>query len=176
MLELRHARATDADAIASLTADIQALHAQALPHLFPAADAKTFPAEAVRGMFDNPDRVVLVACDEGAIVGYASAQVERREATPFRYAMTFPYVQLMGVSVAARRRGVGRALVSALRSEAAERGITSVLLDVWAFNEEARGFYEAVGFHPQRHIMALELGDGDGSLTRETTRTSREAR
>ncbi|HEY1176344.1 MAG TPA: hypothetical protein VGF17_09310 [Phytomonospora sp.] len=30
-------------------------------------------------------------------------------------------------------------------------------LDVWAFNTDARAFYEAMGFRPLRHVLALEL-------------------
>lgn len=40
---------------------------------------------------------------------------------------------------------------------AAARGVRTVTLDVWAFNTDARAFYEAMGFRPLRHVLALEL-------------------
>lgn len=157
MIEVRQARAADAEAIASLSTETQALHAGALPELFLPAGPDTFPADGVRVMLDEPGRVVLVACERDVVVGFASALVDQRETTELRYARSFLYVQLMGVRATVRRRGVGRALIDGLRAAALERGVTAVLLDVWAFNSEASAFYEAMGFHLERQIMALDL-------------------
>lgn len=49
--------------------------------------------------------------------------------------------------------GVGKALYEALAARIRPMGITKVELKVWAFNESARGFYEAMGMKPQNIIM-----------------------
>ena len=157
MIEIRRARITDAEAIASLSAEVHSQHAQALPQLFKPPAPDTFPPTAVRELLDEPDRLVLVACVDSTVVGYASAQIQQRAETPFRYAGAALYLQWMGVRATSRRQGVGRALMDNLREDAARRGIPAMLLDVWAFNTEALAFYKAVGFHPQRHILACEL-------------------
>ena len=102
---------------------------------------------------------MLVACAGDEPVGYASAQVQRRAETPFRHSMEHLSVHWMGVLAQWRRQGVGRALIDAMRAEAATRGLSAVTLDVWEFNTEARAFYEKVGFRPQRHILSMELDE-----------------
>ena len=157
MIEIRRARLSDAEALASLSADVQTHHADAIPQLFKAVGPATFPPAAVRELLDEKDRIVLVACAEKVVVGYASAQIQRRAETPFRHAVACLCIQWMGVLAGWRRKGVGRALIDALRVAAAEHGLALVTLDVWSFNTNAYAFYTAVGFHPQRHILSMEL-------------------
>jgi len=156
MIDVRLARAADAEAIVSLSAEVQALHAHALPELFKPVESLSFVASEVRDLLKVPDQIIFVATQNGNVVGYVSAQVQRRAETPFRRPNVALYVQFMGVRSEMRRRGIGRALVNAIREAASSREIESVLLDVWAFNSEARAFYEAVGFCPQRLILSLE--------------------
>ena len=156
MIEIRVARPADAEMIASLSAEVQAHHAHALPHLFKPVGPNTFPPAAVRELLDDAERIVLVACADSDVVGYASARIERRAETPFRHSMASLCVQWMGVSSRWRRKGVGRALINALRDAAATRDVASLTLDVWAFNTDACAFYAAVGFRPLRQILSLE--------------------
>jgi len=46
-----------------------------------------------------------------------------------------------------RNKGVGKMLISALKTTAAELGCQAVALDLWTRNEHARRFYESVGAH-----------------------------
>ncbi len=157
MIAIRRAHEADADSISSISAEIQALHARALPELFKPPEAFTFPADKVRELLNDPDWLVFVSELDAVVVGYVSAQIHRRAETPFRRSSVGLGVQWMGVRAAWRRQGVGRALIDAVKSTAAERGITSVFLDVWAFNTEAQSFYEALGFRPKRYILALDV-------------------
>jgi ribosomal protein S18 acetylase RimI-like enzyme len=157
MIHVRSALASDADAISALSAEVQAHHAHALPQLFKPAAPNTFPPAAVRELLKDRDRIVLVACTDILVVGYASAQIQQRAETPFRHAQSALCIQWMGVHAEWRRKGVGLALVHALRDEAERHRLAVLVLDVWSFNADARAFYEAAGFHPQRHILSLEL-------------------
>ena len=155
IIETRRAQPSDAEAIVPLSGEVQALHAQQLPELFKPPTARSFPAAAVRELFDEQDRIILVACVDATVVGYASAYLERRAETPFRHAATSLCIQWMGVRADWRRRGVGRSLIHAMGHAAVENGATSLLLDVWAANEDACAFYEALGFRSQRHILSM---------------------
>jgi ribosomal-protein-alanine acetyltransferase len=79
-------------------------------------------------------------------------------------------VQTIAVAPAARRHGLGRALVVALLAEAGAREAAEVFLEVRADNPNAQALYESLGFEqiavrPQyyqpdgvdAHIMRLEL-------------------
>jgi ribosomal-protein-alanine N-acetyltransferase len=52
----------------------------------------------------------------------------------------------LGVVVAARRQGVGRALLQAAMARAAASGAYSMFLEVSVTNHAARGLYKATGF------------------------------
>ena len=55
-------------------------------------------------------------------------------------------IQTLAVSPAARRRGLGRAIVVALIAEAVARGAHQVFLEVRADNPSARALYDSLGF------------------------------
>ena len=80
-------------------------------------------------------------------------------------------IQTIAVAPAARRRGLGRALMVALLDEARARRTTEVFLEVRADNPDAQALYTSLGFEqiavrPQyyqpdgvdAHIMKAELG------------------
>jgi [ribosomal protein S18]-alanine N-acetyltransferase len=55
-------------------------------------------------------------------------------------------IQTLAVAESARRRGLGRELVTALVAEAAARGAEEVFLEVRADNPNARALYDSLGF------------------------------
>ena len=91
---------------------------------------------------------VLAAEQDGALVGYVVAWVIDDEAE----------ILTIAVDPAARRRGVGRALV-----EAALAGTRRAHLEVRADNGAARGLYEGLGFE----VVGRRAGyyaDGEDAL------------
>jgi len=52
----------------------------------------------------------------------------------------------LGVATGARRRGIGRALVAALRARFQSAGVGSIFLEVRESNTAARQLYESFGF------------------------------
>jgi GNAT superfamily N-acetyltransferase len=143
-------RATDADAklLSSLNAEVQAVHARALPWWFKPPDASSFPPAAAAALIAKPDNLVFVAEVESVPAGYAYAEIIRQPETPWRYGYEMVYVHQIGVRAALRRQGVGHALLEAVRSAASEARITLLALDVWTFNEDARAFFLRCGFAP----------------------------
>ena len=154
MIEVRRARTTDAAALAALAQEAHAVHAAALPDVFqPASRGPVLtPAEAAR-VVEAPGQLWLLALDGGAAVGYAHAEVQEAPASPYKLPSRRLHVHAMGVRAAARRRGVSRALLAAVRAEAAERGLPEVSLEVYAFNSAARALYAREGFAPLRELL-----------------------
>lgn len=91
------------------------------------------------GMFTDelsaPGRRYLVADDGGAIVGYAGIMLGLES-----------HIMTIGVAPAARRRGIGTALLTALLSAAREAGAESVILEVRADEEGPQRLYSKFGF------------------------------
>ena len=91
---------------------------------------------SVASELDNPLSLWLVAEQAGCLIGYIGSQTVLDEA------------DMMNLCVApdARRRGLGRALVGALTSALAQRGVQTLTLEVRASNEAAQALYAQLGF------------------------------
>ena len=143
---VRKATTADAGALSSLNADVQTIHWSALPTRFKLPGPDTFPPAAAAALLAQPDNLVFIAEVDSLPVGYAYAEVIHRPETAFNYADDLVYLHHISVRPAYRKRGLGGALMDAVRSAASDRGITVLALDVWTFNEEARSFFRRHGF------------------------------
>jgi ribosomal-protein-alanine N-acetyltransferase len=79
------------------------------------------------------------------------------------------HVVTVAVEPPARRRGIGRLLVHALLSVAAEAGVIDATLEVRASNEPARALYRAYGFYEvgSRHRYYADNGEDAVIMTTE---------
>ena len=143
-ITVRRATSADAALLSALNAEVQAIHAEALPAWFKPPGPPAFPPALV----DNPGNLVFVAEVGAEPAGYVYASVTRHAETPWRYAYEMIYIHQIGVRAAHRRRGVGAALIGAVRSEATSRNVALLGLDVWSFNAGARAFFQRQGFAP----------------------------
>ena len=118
-------------------------------HLLDRADPAD--AEAIRGLdglsastrrlldadLARSDRVVVVARQDGRVVGVATANVATEEA----------HLLDLAVATTHRRRGLGSELLRTVRAVARdERGATAMTLEVRASNAPARALYGLLGF------------------------------
>jgi ribosomal protein S18 acetylase RimI-like enzyme len=143
---IRKAVEQDAATLGALNADVQAVHAAAMPWLFKPPGPDRFSPAAVRDLLAEPDNLFFIAEVDGDAAGYAYAQIMEMRETPFIYAHSRIYLHHISVKPGYRRQGVGGALIAAVRDAAAETGIKLIALDVWTFNEVARGFFRRHGF------------------------------
>jgi GNAT superfamily N-acetyltransferase len=143
---VRKAVEKDAAILGALNADVQAIHAAALPWLFKPAGPDTFAPCEVKPLLAQPENLFFIAEVDGVAAGYVYAEIQEWPETPFTRRREMIYLHHISVRPAHRRHGVGSALMEAVRNAAAEAGITAVALDVWTFNEEARAFFHRRGF------------------------------
>jgi len=157
-MEIVIARATEADAeaISALNREVQGLHAAALPRLFKPPGAESFPPSGVGELLANPENVLLLARVGPEPAGYVYAEIVRRSETLLRYAHAMIYLNHISVAAPFRKRGVGRALVEAVRQIGAQHGISTLALDVWSFNEPARRFFHRCGLTPYNERLWIE--------------------
>jgi ribosomal protein S18 acetylase RimI-like enzyme len=98
------------------------------------------------GLFEelvaNPDLSVLVAEEEGEIIGYAGCGTSRDADT----GPEVGEVRSMFVAPGRWRAGVGRALMGAAFDDLRERGYAQAIVWSFADNERANAFYESFGF------------------------------
>jgi GNAT superfamily N-acetyltransferase len=148
-ITVRRATSADAEFLSSLNAEVQAIHAEALPAWFKPPGPPAFPSSLV----DNPSTLVFVAEVAAAPAGYVYASMSRHAETPWRHAYEMIYIHQIGVRAAHRRHGVGAALIAAVRAEAASLNVALLGLDVWSFNAAARAFFRRHGFAPYNERM-----------------------
>ncbi len=122
--------------IATALADLHAVCFAALPQ-------DVWSASAISTLLGTPGTVGLVALDaNGEAVGFAIGRAIADEGE----------VLTLCVSPAARRRGVGTALMGELRERLAPRN--RILLEVATTNQPARRLYESLGYRQVGHRSA----------------------
>ena len=156
-MQLRRATLEDAATLARLNRWVHDLHVGAEPAVYVQSDAGQVEAWA-RERLAAPGVRAVVAELDGVTVGYVVTQDVRRAGTPFAAPRAFLLVDELAVALAARRRGVGRALMDAAHALARELGLPRVELDVRSWNAAALGFYRALGYAPAH----LHLGRAAG--------------
>lgn len=155
-MEIRRARAADLPAVSRLAAELVRLHHRYDPPRFMLVEPVE---EGYQWFFAREIKrraaVILVAEDDGAIVGYAYGTMEGRNWNDLLDA--YGKLNDLFVDPTARRHGAGRALVTAMFKELRDRGAPRVvLLSAWK-NPEAHAFFEAMGFRRTMVEMTAEL-------------------
>ena len=155
---VRFARKEDYEAINALRAPVCALHSNGYPALFKPVFAKDHQ-ERVLKMMEDPEQDVLVAEENGQLLGFAMAEYIKREETNSIYAVHEAHIVEIGVDETSQGKGIGTALIQAVKDAAKVRGCRSVQLDVWEFNKSALRFYEKLGFVTLRRKMEQVLDE-----------------
>jgi ribosomal protein S18 acetylase RimI-like enzyme len=156
-IHIRKAAERDTDMLRALNADVQALHAAALPSLFKPPRPDTLASWEVELLLTEPENLFFIAEVDGDAAGYAYAQIQKRPETAFTHAYDMIYLHHLSVRPAHRRHGVGSALIEAVRAAGAKAGAMLVALDVWLFNDEARAFFRRRGFAAYNERMWSRL-------------------
>ncbi len=106
-------------------------------------------------LLEEPRARVLVAEDEGVVVGAASLWVK----PDLAHGDKVVEVPMLVVSGKARRRGVGKLLVGEILSIVAAENASLIELIATRNNDAARAFYRALGFVETDHVSLEFVGD-----------------
>lgn len=108
--------------------------------------------EKFRSAMADPHRVLLVAEEDGEIVGHAQGRLNKGG---------YGWLDFMGVSPGHRRRGVGRALLKGFIDVSRKGGCTKVSLNTAPCLKPAIKLYAEMGFVPEgymrNHMHGLDL-------------------
>jgi GNAT superfamily N-acetyltransferase len=143
---VRKALPSDRDALRELYEENDARHAAGRPDAFQSPPAPGRPLSFTDARLNAPDSIFLVAVAGDRIAGFAFAKLGRAPDDAMHRPRLFAYVEEVVVAAGRRREGIGTALMSNVESWARARGVGAVELIVWEFNEDARRFYESLGY------------------------------
>ena len=152
-MKIRGMETRDYAAYCALMDELHGLHRAARPDIY--APAPALPDEAAFAE-RLKDEIGLVCEDAGGVIGLAVMRV-RTYAVPAVRTHTTGWIEDICVKREARGRGAGRLLYEALMREAKRAGLERVELNVWAFNEEARAFYEHMGMSERSRVMEARV-------------------
>ncbi len=111
----------------------------------------------LRRAADN-EGVVLVAEDEGDVIGFASGEVYRRIRDERFEVIDYVNGEVteLYVAPAARRRRIATTLLGALDDHFRERGCGAVRIEVFVPNASARSFYASLGYE-ERDLAVFRI-------------------
>ncbi len=136
------------------------LHAERDPVFTRCRDGHLTFTSWVREQIASPDAQVLVAFEDGDVVGYALT-IEK-EYPPVYERTTYAEVTDMAVNQGHRRQGIGTALLERVRAWCRERGLDRIELRMMPTNPMAASFWRKHGFRDYIHVMYRELDTKDG--------------
>ena len=158
---VRAAADDDLDALTRLWHEADALHAKLSPSFFRRADPERGRQRAVDTLRDAEEsrhETILVACDDrGSVHGALHVQVYDTPVALTMVPQRRGHIETLIVARTRRRRGCGRALMTAATEWAREQGATQVLLTVWDGNEDAQRFYAALGYRTISQVLGTDL-------------------
>lgn len=99
----------------------------------------------------------LVAVVDGRVVGFAQGEIEMPPPHDALVERRFFALYDLVVEPSMRRHGVASQLLEACEAWLRERGVSSIELNVFSFNEDAIAFYQRNGFRVQRLRLAKKV-------------------
>jgi ribosomal protein S18 acetylase RimI-like enzyme len=155
---IRQANASDSTILATLNAAVQAIHADAEPQRYKAAN----PDDAeVIAFFDkhlaSENTYIFIAEENGEAVGYFLALHQEVAENAFVFARNRLQIDHMSVNLSHRRKGIGHLLMQKALELARELQVDYISLGVRGFNEEAIAFYKREGFETLSFNMWQKL-------------------
>jgi len=152
-VSIREANQEDYEGLCEVFAEVDALHREALPHVFRQPDEPARTKEFISGIVADEDAALLVAENDGEIVGLVQILIREAPDIPIMVPRRYGVIDNLAVKKGVRRSGVGRALIERAHRWAWDKGATQVELYVWEFNKEAITFYEKLGYRTASRKM-----------------------
>ena len=155
-MDIRRASAPDAGRINDLLRQVAAVHSRIRPDLFKSGQKK-YTDEELLAIIRDDQRPIFVAVESGQVLGYAFCVFQQHVDDNILTDVKTLYIDDLCVDEAARGKGIGRALYDFAVRFARESGCYNLTLNVWAGNDPAQRFYEAMGLKPQKTGMECIL-------------------
>ena len=143
---IRRASLDDYDGACRLLDALDAWHRERLPWMFKVSSDPTRSDALFADLLKRKDSAVFVA-DAGHLVGVAVGLM-RAAPESSAFVERWGVLDSLVVDSAWRRRGIGTSLARSIEMWAIGSGAPWVEVNVYAVNDEARRFYEALGYVP----------------------------
>ena len=161
---IRIATISDLDGILEAFAEVDEMHAIALPHIFRHSSHASSNRSFYSTLLSQENTRIFVSEINGEISGALYAYVEEATNYPLTNPRRYLTISILVVKANFRRMGIGLALMEKAHAWARQLGLRTVELKVWEFNEAARRFYESMGYTTANRKMWIDLEEGELDL------------
>ena len=155
-MEIRFAETRDIPGMINLLLQVGEVHHRIRPDLF-RAGAQKYDEQTLARMLTDDTRPIFVAVEDGKVLGYCFCILQVRENDPVLLDDRTLYIDDLCVDETARGGHIGTQLYRFTLDYARRRGCYNVTLNVWAGNDSAMRFYEAIGMRVQKIGMETIL-------------------
>ena len=132
------------------------VHHLGRPDLF-RSGAQKYNEMDLENLLQDESRPIFIAEEDGKVLGYGFCILKVTKYDPVLADNTTLYIDDLCVDENCRGKHIGRDIYHYIVGYARELGCDSITLNVWAFNESAKGFYESLGMKPQKIGMEMRL-------------------
>lgn len=144
-MKIRPIDLSEAALLVPLNDVVQRLHAAHRPDIFPPEPSADAVAAHFADTLARPGWFALLAETQTGAIGYALCEVQRIEAHAVHHARTRGFLHQVAVAAAARRHGVGLALVEAAKARFRAEGATVWATTYWAWNDASTALMAKAG-------------------------------
>ncbi len=154
-VDIRKAVMEDVPAIIEIWKELMDFHKELDAIFSRSATGHERFAEFLTSNMEKEDSCVLVAADEGHIVGYCQACISKYPPVLIKE----KYVEIFDMAVTEKyqRQGIGRMIIDALRRWYADKDVDRIELKYLTSNKSAEEFWTKMGFKPYLKTAFLEI-------------------
>ena len=147
---------TDADytAVLALYTELDRIHYEARPDYFGQREC-AYPKDAYDEVLADGETLMLGAFENDQILGTVRATLWNKSG--MIEGIKTVCLDNIYIHPTARRKGVAKALFTAVEDWARQQGAVRLDLHVWDFNKDALALYHAMGMDFQYHVMEKKL-------------------
>lgn len=132
------------------------VHHLGRPDLF-RAGAQKYNERDLQKLLQDESRPIFIAEADGKVLGYGFCILKVIKNDPVLADNTTLYIDDLCVDEHCRGKHIGKEIYHHIVNYAKTIGCDSITLNVWAFNESAKRFYESLGMKPQKIGMEMLL-------------------
>ncbi len=155
---IRRAEIKDMEGINNLLRQVLYVHHVGRPDIFK-AEGKKYRDEELKAIIEDDSTPVFVAVEDesGKVLGHCFTMINEVKGHSSLVDNKTLYIDDLCIDEGARGQHVGKALYDYTLEFARSIGCYNVTLNVWAKNESAQKFYEAMGLTVQKIGMEIIL-------------------
>ena len=156
-VNIRKAEFEDYPIFCELIGEVDAYHANHLPHTFQKTSDPIRERGYYQELLENENIGIFIAEVNGVPAGFIHAAITNTPKYPLFVPRRYAVIDAIGVTPTFQNQGIGQDLMNTAEDWAAAHGASAIELHVYEFNQAALGFYQKLGYETLSRRMSKSL-------------------